>query len=258
MRVPSTALRLTFHYVEGQYQTMGHPTGVGVLDKIDLILSAVEQQPMSLADLAGATGIPRPTAHRLASALVVHRYLARDPEGRFVLGPRLGELAANEGDDWLVSVATPVLTALRDATGESAQLYRRRGDARLCVASVEPLSGLRDSVPAGTLLPMSAGSAAQVLLAWSEPGEQAAACRGARFSTGDLARVRRRGWAHSVGERERGLASLSAPVRGEAGAVLAAVSISGPIDRIGRTVKAPMATAVLRAAERLTEVVTAR
>ncbi len=232
---------------------MEQSTGVGVFDKIDLVLSALERSPLALAELAEGTGIPRPTAYRLATALEQRRYVVRDDQGRFALGPRLGELAAGGADDWLLRSAVPVLTELRDATGASAQLYRPRGDVRLCVASVEPAAGLRDSVPAGTLLPMNAGSAAQVLLAWAEPERIERACRGSRFTPADLARVRKRGWAHSVGEREAGLASLSAPVHGASGQVRAAVSVSGPIERIGRTVRAPMAKAVVRAAERLTE-----
>jgi DNA-binding IclR family transcriptional regulator len=228
-------------------------TGVGVFDKIDLILSALEHSPLALAELADTTGIARPTAHRLATALEQRRYVVRDDQGRFALGPRLGELAAGGADDWLLRSAIPVLTELRDAAGASAQLYRRRGDLRLCVASVEPVAGLRDSVPAGTLLPMTAGSAAQVLLAWTDPERLDRACVGARFTPEDLARVRKRGWSHSVGEREAGLASLSAPVRGADGEVRAAVSVSGPIDRIGRSVRAPMARAVVHAANLLTE-----
>lgn len=241
-----------------QYHLVGKSTGVGVLDKIDLILSMLEQQPHSLADLTVATGIPRPTVHRLATALEQHRYVSRDSDGRFTLGGRIAELAAGDGDDWLVNVAVPILTELRDRTGASAQLYRRRGDERLCVVSVEPTSGLRDSVPAGTMLPMTAGSAAQVLLAWGSAEEIESACTSARFAAADLARVRKRGWSHTVAEREPGLASVSAPVRNQEGTIVAAVSISGPVDRIGRSIKPPMASAVLAAAGKLSTVVAAR
>lgn len=237
---------------------MEQTTGVGVFDKIDLILTSLEAQPCSLAELSSTTGIPRPTAHRLATALEQRRYLSRSDDGRFCLGPRITELAASGGDDWLVQVSTPILARLRDATAASAQLYRRRGSERLCVASVEPVSGLRDSVPAGTVLPMSAGSAAQVMVAWSEPEEILDTCRVARYSPQDLAVVRKRGWAHTVGERESGLASVSAPVWGEDASVMAAVSVSGPVNRIGRTVKAPLATAVMAAAAHISELVAAR
>ncbi|MSV63010.1 MAG: helix-turn-helix domain-containing protein, partial [Actinobacteria bacterium] len=97
-------------------------SGVGVLDKAVRILTVLESGPHSLAELVSATGIARPTAHRLAVALEFHRLVARDLTGRFILGPRSGELSAAAGEDRLLASATPALIALRDATGESAQL----------------------------------------------------------------------------------------------------------------------------------------
>ena len=87
--------------------------------------------------------------------------------------------------------------------------------------------GLRDSIPVGATLSMLAGSAAQILLAWEEPDRLHRGLRGAKFTATTLSAVRRRGWAQSVGEREPGVASVSAPVRGPSGRVVAAVSISG-------------------------------
>src|SRR5213593_3913789 len=140
-------------------------SGVGVLDKAALVLTALESGPATLAGLVAGTGLARPTVHRLAVALEHHRLVTRDLQGRFVLGPRLAELAAAAGEDRLLAAAGPVLVHLRDVTGESAQLYRRQGDHRVCVAAAERLSGLRDTVPVGSALPMSAGSAAQILMA---------------------------------------------------------------------------------------------
>ena len=154
--------------------------------------------------------------------------MARDLQGRFVLGPRLRELATAAGEDRLLEAADPVLARLRDITGESAQLYRRQGDSRVCVAGAERLTGLRDTVPVGATLTMKAGSAAQILLAWEEPDRLHRGLREARFTATALSAVRRRGWAQSVGEREPGVASVSAPVRGPGGRVVAAVSVSGP------------------------------
>jgi DNA-binding IclR family transcriptional regulator len=208
---------------------------------------------MSLADLVAATGLARPTAHRLATALEHHRLVGRDVTGRFVLGPRLPELAAAAGEDRLVATAGPVLAALRDTTGESAQVYRRQGDQRICVAAAERRSGLRDTVPVGSVLTMSAGSAAQVLLAWEDPERIHAGLREATFTAATLAGVRRRGWAQSVAEREPGVASVSAPVRGPSNRVVAAVSVSGPLDRMGRVPGRRHSAAVLSAATRITD-----
>lgn len=211
---------------------MDESSGVGVLDKSVAVLAALEAGPATLAGLVAATGLSRPTAHRLAVALEHHRLVARDARGRFVLGPWLAELAAHTAPERLVAIALPVLARLRDHTGESAQLYQREGDERVCMAAAELASGLRDTVPVGSRLPMTAGSAAQVLLAWE--GAYARPRDATAFTEQTLAAVRRRGWAASVSERQAGVASVSAPVHGPDGRIVAAVSVSGPIERLTR------------------------
>jgi DNA-binding IclR family transcriptional regulator len=189
---------------------------VGVLDKAVLILTSLEGTSLSLQDLTGATGLPRATAHRLATALEAHRLVERDSTGRFVLGSalvRLGRAAGDRPDRSLIDASTPALRLLRDRTGESAQLYVRSGDARVCLVSLESPHSLRTIVAIGATLPMDRGSAAKVLSA--DPG------------------VLRRGWAESVEEREKGVASVSAPVYVD-GRVAAAVSVSGPVERTSR------------------------
>jgi DNA-binding IclR family transcriptional regulator len=236
---------------------MSNTSGVGVLDKAISVLAAVESGPATLAQLVAATGLARPTTHRIAVALEHHRMLARDVQGRFILGPRVGELASAAGEDRLLVFAQPVLIHLRDATGESAQLYRRQGDVRVCVAAAERASGLRDTVPVGAALPMAAGSAAQVLLAWEEGERMHRGLRGAKFTAAMLAGVRRRGWAASAAEREPGVASVSAPVRGAGGKVLAAISVSGPIERLGRSPGRLHAAAVVAAGEKISDLLRA-
>jgi DNA-binding IclR family transcriptional regulator len=222
---------------------------VGVLDKAVAILEATVEGA-SLAELVERSGLPRATAHRLAQALETHRLLIRDPQGRWRPGPRLGEFA-NAAPDVLLSAAAPVLAGLRDQTGESAQLYLRRADERVCVAASERSSGLRDTVPIGAALPILAGSGAQILLAWESPEAVVSLLPRCRFNARTLAEVRRRGWAASVAEREPGVASVSAPVRDRGGRVIAAVGISGPIERLGRRPGDRHAIAVVRAGHRL-------
>ncbi len=226
-------------------------TRVGVVDKSVAILSALEPGPLSLAELVATTGIPRPTAHRLAVALADHGLLARDRNGGFRLGPRIRELAAAVGSDRLAVLARPILIDLRDRTGESAQLYVRQGAHRVCVAGADRTEGLRDTVPAGAVLTMAAGSAAQVLQAWGTTpvGDST-------FSNRTLAGVRRRGFAHSIAEREPGVASVSAPVRATTGSVIAAVSVSGPVERLGRDDAERLGPEVVAAADRLSALMT--
>src|SRR5581483_5535955 len=203
---------------------MDNGSGVGVLDKAAQVLTALESGPLTLAGLVAGTGLARPTAHRLAVALEHHRLVARDMQGRFVLGPRLAELSAAAGEDRLLATAAPVRP-----------------------------SGLRDTIPIGSQLTMRAGSAAQVLMAWEDPERMHRGLQNAAYSAAALSGIRRRGWAQSVGEREAGVASVSAPVRSPAGKIIAAVSVSGPLERLTRTPGRMHAPAVLAAAERLSE-----
>jgi DNA-binding IclR family transcriptional regulator len=221
-----------------------------VLDKALLVLGTVADGPASLAELVARTGLPRATAHRLAVALETHRMLARDVEGRFVVGRRLRELSDTAGDP-LIDAAGPVLSRLRDATGESAQIYRRDGDQRVCIATAERATGLRTTVLLGSRLPLSAGSGAQVLVAWAAESDRAELLAAADFTARTVGEVRRRGWAESVGEREIGVASVSAPVLDADGALVAAISISGPIDRLGRSPGKRHGEQVIRAAAEL-------
>ena len=110
-------------------------------------------------------------------------------------------------------------------------------------------------MPVGAVLPLTAGSAAQVLLAWSVDGDRSRLLGHAAFEEKQLAQVRRRGWAESVGERESGVASVSAPVL-VADQLVAAISVSGPIDRLGRNPGRRFAQSVVAAAEQLSAALT--
>ncbi|MEU7138243.1 IclR family transcriptional regulator [Nocardia sp. NPDC046473] len=229
---------------------MRQHSGIGVLDKAVAVLYAVAEHPCGLNELCARTGLPRATAHRLAVGLEVHRLLARDNTGMWRPGPALAELAAGATDP-LLEAAAAVLPRLREITGESVQLYRLDGNARICVAALEPPVGLRDTVPVGARLPLTAGSAAKVLVAWADADLQRTILADAVFGERALTEVRKRGWAQSAAERASGVASVSAPVRDAGGAVIAAVSVSGPIDRMGRRPGARWAADLVAAAEAL-------
>jgi DNA-binding IclR family transcriptional regulator len=191
-------------------------SGVGVLDKAIAVIDALETGPRSLAELVEATGLARPTAHRLAVALEVHGLVRRDDAGRFTLGLRLIGLGRRAAEALpLVEAARPALAGLQDRTGESVQLFVRDGGARVCVASLEAAHELRTIVPVGARLPLEVGSAGRIL-------------GGGDGDTGGWP------WVESVGERQAGVASVSAPVRDGSGRTIAAVSASGPIERTTR------------------------
>jgi len=205
-------------------------TGVGVLDKVMNVLRSVAVSPRSLGELQQAADLPRATAHRLAVALEQHGLLRRDADGRFELGLGLVPLGQTASDRFpLVELARPTLEMLRDATGESVQLFVREDTSRRCVLSLESTHGLRWIVPQGALLPLDVGSAGRVL-------------------SGETSHV---GWIESIGEREAGVASVSAPVSATDGTTIAAISVSGPLERLTREPGKRFGDDVVAAARRI-------
>lgn len=208
-----------------------------MLDKAVEVLDALEARPCSLAELVEATGLPRATAHRLATALERHGLVRRDDDGRFILGTRLLALGRAAGESWpLATAAGEALAELRDQTGESVQLFIRDGEERVCIAALQSPHGLRTIVPLGARLPIAAGSAGRALLA----GDAADGVVGDRSS-----------WVQSVEEREAGVASVSAPVLDASGSIVAAVGVSGPVERTSREPGLRYGAAVVAAARRI-------
>ena len=137
--------------------------------------------------------------------------LSRTADGRWSIGSALTSLGSGSSDT-LIDAATPIMNALMQRTGESVQLYRLTGTSRTCIASKEPPSGLQNTVPVGSRMPLTAGSSAHVFMAYAPPTLRDSILADAAFTPATLQRVRSTGYAESVSEREPGLASLSAPV----------------------------------------------
>jgi DNA-binding IclR family transcriptional regulator len=161
----------------------------------------------------------------------------------------------------LRDLAQPVLERLARTTGESAQLFVRDHHRRVCIAAAESRSELRTIVEIGAELPLTAGSAGKVFLAFGPPALTAELMGRAQQLTPvtpvgerlerQLATARRQGWASSAGEREPGVGSISAPIREPYGALLAVVSLSGPEQRLGRISAKRYAPAILDAAKEI-------
>jgi DNA-binding IclR family transcriptional regulator len=212
-------------------------SGVGVVDKTVAVLRALERDgPATLAQVQETTDLPRATAHRLLVALEHHGFVRRDRDGRFCLGLGLLALGRAAADEFpLAELARPVLVELRDKTGEGVQLFVREASGRRCVVSLQSAHGLRWIVPEGAVLPLRVGSAGRVLTGESGSG----------------------GWVASVEEREPGVASVSAPVVDEQGDIVAAVSVSGPLERMTRRPGPRFGGAVVAAAGRVSTAINA-
>ena len=211
---------------------MDSVSGVGVLDKAFVVLNALVARPLSLSESVEATGIPRATCHRLLAALEHNGAVRRNNEGLYCLGPTLAGLGRGAAVQFpFLERAREIATEIRDRTGESVQVFIAETDGRRCVISLESPNGLRWIVPEGSLFPLSRGSAGKVLSAKTAPTT----------------------WVESVEERVKGVASVSAPILDADGHVIAAISISGPLERMSRTPGAKFGTVVVRGAKTLSQ-----
>lgn len=224
-------------------------TGRASVQSIDRAVSILdaftaERPVLGVSDLARVTRLSRSTTHRLLSTLLAHDLVQQVPgSAGYALGARLlalAEVARAKVD--LRSLATPVMTALRDRTGETVGLHVVGADwSRVTIAQVESGHALRRTyTDLGTPRPIHQGAPGKLLLAFA-PGEAAeelltrplAAATPRTIVAPDalrreLAAIRRRGYATSLDERVEGVTGLAAPVRDHTGGVLAALSVSAP------------------------------
>ena len=144
---------------------------MSVLEKASDLIDCLGQagEPVTLGQVRSALAMPKSSTHRLLSELAGLGIVRRTHDGRYSLGPRLlywGEAAAETFD--LRAIAEPAMRRLRDEIGESVHLYIRDEDTRICIAAVEARHELRPFIQLGRPLPLRAGAAGKVLLAFAD------------------------------------------------------------------------------------------
>jgi DNA-binding IclR family transcriptional regulator len=176
---------------------------------------------ISLAELARRTRLHKPTALRLARTLALSRFLVQREDGAWRLGPAAGWIGSRYQAQFDVgSVIEPILVQLAAQTGESASFYVHEGNLRSCLMRCDGPNARPGHPRSGELLPLELGAPGRAILAaLGTPGEV-------------YERIRQRGFHWARAERSSGAAAVAAAVRGEHGAVLGAVSTSGPVERL--------------------------
>lgn len=216
--------------------------GVAAVDRALRVLLAFREGDtgLTLGELSRRTGLYKSALSRLMVSLERHRFAQRLPDGRFGLGPSLHRLAGLfERSLDPGSAIEPALHALAEETGESASFYIRERQFRLCLMRVDSGQNVRDHVRVGSLLPLDRGAAGRILNRFEDGPAQAEA---AAFV------------AVSIGERDREMAAVAAPVFGARSRLLGALCVSGTATRFADPAKVEHARqAVLRYARRLTD-----
>jgi DNA-binding IclR family transcriptional regulator len=231
-----------------------------------LALFTTDRREVGVTEAAALLGRPKSTASRWLAALGDAGFLdVADAQGRYRLGARLiglGQLARQATT--LQSLARPLLVALTESTGETANLVVLADGAAVNVELVESPRQIKHVGWLGRQLPLHATSAGKALVAWLAPAERAAhlvppferltertITAPAALDT-ELARVRRAGYATAWGEFEADLVGVAAPVRDETGRVIGALTISAPLARVTRAAAPALAREVVAAAAALT------
>lgn len=237
-------------------------TGTQAVDRAARLIRQVVDSaaPVTFTELAASSGLARSTTSRLLEALVRNDLLQRDAAGAFTPG-ELFIRSAWRGDPEtaLVALAMPFLQQLGARTGETINLGVARGQMVEQIAQVDSRFLLGATNWVGRPVPLHCTALGKVLLAFGAatlpPGPLER--RTVRTITSraaleaDLGDVGRRGWAVTLEELEPGLVALAAPVRRSDGAVVAALSVSGPSPRLEGERIAEVAAACLGAADAL-------
>lgn len=198
---------------------------------------------MTISDIAEATSLTVPTAHRIALALTDRGFLTRNETSRrFSIGPAVLRLAqlADVGHSEFAYVV-PLLEALRDETQETVGLHVRVGNRRVCVLELESPHRVRVVSGIGHTYPLTAAAASKAILACLPPGEIDAVLSEApptldrEALRADLQRARRDGYAISLGETIQGAHAVASPVLDSSGQATAAVNVTGPGDRLPKS-----------------------
>jgi DNA-binding IclR family transcriptional regulator len=242
-----------------------------VLSKIRGILDAfsLARPALTLSELRSETGFPTSTVQRLVANLVAEGFLDRDGD-RYRIGATMAYWAApaSRGIDRLRAV-TPALQELRALTGETACFFVREGPFRVCIAIEETAHAIRREMHVGKVLPLQAGSAGRVLMAWDDDALTQVLSGPLESFTelsvtdpevlrADVENVRRDGWSYTEGERDEGAAGLSAPVFDAAARLVGAMTISGPMSRVTRAAADAWADELVRSAETATRLLGGR
>jgi IclR family transcriptional regulator, KDG regulon repressor len=225
---------------------------------------------MTVTRLADLTGLQKSNVHRLLSTLIALGYVRHGAAKAYEPTLRLWELGQQIYSHLdIPSEARLVLRRLVQQTGESAHIAIFDDQGIVYLDRVETDNPVRAYTAIGGRAPAYCTASGKILLAYQPEDVLNAVCKAARRHTPDtitesaaltkaLAVARQRGFATNLGEYRENVAGLAAPVRSVDGSVLAAVGISGPLERLQPCKIESLAPCVIEAADAIARVLTPR
>jgi len=200
----------------------GNSAGVAAVERAASLLEAFTDRDfsLSLGELARRVELDRSTVLRIARSLAKYGMLVRNEDASWRLGPKLMKLGNIYQSTFRASdIIEPLLADISNRTGESAAVYVRDGDARVCLFRHDSHQSIRHSTRVGDIRPLDLGAPGRVILAFS----------GRSGSVYD--QIRERGYHATFGERDPQVASLSVPVFKDGNVLFGSLALTGPPDR---------------------------
>lgn len=247
---------------------MNMTDGAQLVTRIGAVLRALSVSMPAGAGttaIAHATGLARPTVHRILSALAADGFVDHDSGSRWYLGPELylmGSIAAERYD--ITGIARDAVRTLAEVTGESAFLSARRGDETVCLLREDGAFPIRSHVLyEGVRFPLGVASAGMAILAFLPDASieryLATADLVPRFGPQHsvtavrdrIETTRRAGWALNPGLLVEGSWGMAAAVFDRSGQPAWALSLTGIEARFGAERRAELGRLLLEQAHRV-------
>ncbi|KUZ38073.1 IclR family transcriptional regulator [Burkholderia territorii] len=220
---------------------------------------STERSSLSLQEIADRIDLPKSTTFRIVQSLERAGYLVRLEDNQYCLSFRFTRLAGLVRSTLTIrEIARPFLLDLAEQTKETVSIHTVNGGNRVCIDAVSTATApLRAVVQAGEQIPLLAGSASKVLMAYLPKTELTpivtSAARARKMTKADLleelARVREQGYAVSHGERLLGISAISAPIKDFNEEVHYCLSVGAPTVRMQMHEKEFIKLAVTAAAD---------
>jgi DNA-binding IclR family transcriptional regulator len=207
-----------------------------------------QQVEIGVSDLARRLGVAKSTVHRLAVTLCADGMLEQNPDsGKYRLGIALFRLGSLVRRRMTVSnEARPLLRELREKVNETVHLAVLDGSEIMYVYNLESTQAIRMRSDVGVRKPAYCTAEGQAILAFQAPDvvervvRDGLAARTPQTITdaGEFKRalelIRQRGCAIEDEESEIGMRCIAAPLRNDAGEVVAAIGLAGPVSRLSK------------------------
>jgi IclR family transcriptional regulator, KDG regulon repressor len=221
---------------------------IQIINNVAALLDSftIQQPELGVREAARLLSLSSSTAGRLLVAMKEAGMLTQNPANRSyrLAGRVLAWAGVYSATFDLRQRAMPAIQELYSSTRETISLYIMEGDERMCIERIESNQNVRIVARLGRRLPLYAGSAGKLLLAYLPEARAEEIIRHTDFKPltaqtitspdilrQELEKIRRQGYAYSSGEWEAEAAGVAAPIFDQNGDITAALTISGPVQR---------------------------